>query len=271
MQTPNFNHLVICFFFVMSLHHKYILFLLIFIYHLVLEIESLPSGRLGHSSALVGDKLYFFGGEKDGFCSNEVFYLDVSHSFSKEEPPWNDITLNAGIPFKSCWGTVSLSDINNKQTIYLFGGYTDDLVTNEEKFLPFVHSFDLISKWDVPTVKGNPPKGRSEIKSVIDDSTGKVYIFGGADRTNYFNDMYIFDTVGLSWSVLSLADAPSQRAGYTATLLTNGIILYIGGYSYQFVGDVFIDVDISQIFLFDTKSSTWSNKVRKIKFLIILR
>jgi len=69
-----------------------------------------PVGRLAHSSVLVGNKLYFFGGANNsGYCSNKVFYLDVSISFNSKVPPWVDLTQNAGIPFRSCWGTVSLN------------------------------------------------------------------------------------------------------------------------------------------------------------------
>src|ERR1044072_9472540 len=103
----------------------YKLYFIVFIFFcLFLEIESFtPAGRFAHSSVLVENKnnLYFFGGETgkfEGPCTNEVFSLDVARSFNAEVPPWNDLTSKAGIPFRSCWGTVSL--INN-QTVYLFG------------------------------------------------------------------------------------------------------------------------------------------------------
>src|SRR4051794_16555972 len=117
------------------------LFIFIFIY-LSLEIESFaPTGRLDHSSVLVGSKLYFFGGKKDdGLCSNEVFYLDISQSFNTQEPPWYEM-LNYAIPFKSCLGTASLS--NDGKTIYLFGGDTYDLDTNKDKFVSIIYSLHL--------------------------------------------------------------------------------------------------------------------------------
>ena len=123
-------------------YHNYVSFYLFFIIYLFVEIESFtPVGRMAHSSVLVGKKIYFFGGVLDSkFCSNEVFYIDVSQPFNIQVPLWNDLTPNAGIPFKSCWGTVSLSDINNEQTIYLFGGFTDDIATNNDKFVSMIYS-----------------------------------------------------------------------------------------------------------------------------------
>src|SRR6266498_3261622 len=248
---------------------KYKTFNLCFIFilsYLFFRVEPFtPEERMAHSSILVGDKLYFFGGFSTGSCSNEIFYLDVSKSFYSSTPTWIDLTQDAGIPFKSCWETISLND--KEQTIYLFGGIMKDLTTNTDAFTSNVHSFNLNSlKWDVPDIKGVAPKRRRNIKSVIDD-TGKMYIFGGyADEflgsplTTFFSDMVILNTadVELSWSISTPINA-SRRDLYTATLLSNGVIIYIGGYGNETVSEA---ADIKVINLYDTKSQTWSVKVR---------
>jgi hypothetical protein len=218
----------------MIYYYNYVSFYLFFIVYLFLEIESFtPAGRLGHSSVLVGKKIYFFGGVINGVGSNEVFYLDFSQSFNIEVPPWNDLTPRAGIPFKSYWGTASLSDINNEQTIYLIGGQTNSINTNVDNFVSMVHSFNLNSlTWNIPTVKGKLPERRREINSVIDDS-GKIYIFAGTTvdplPLQTFNEMITFNTVELSWLITNTSPI-TGRISYTATLLSNGVIVYIGGY-----------------------------------------
>jgi hypothetical protein len=238
-------------------NYNYIFLYLFFYHYLFLKIESFtPAGRLAHSSVLVGKKIYFFGGVlDDSFGSNEVFYLDVSQPFNIDIPPWNDLTPKAGIPFKSYWGTVS--SINN-ETIYLFGGETDNIATNENSFVSFVYSFNINSStWNIPTVTGKSPERRREIQSVIDD-TGRIHIFSGASvdssALQTFNEMVIFNTV--ESSLLINVSPVIDRVSYTATLLPNGVIVYIGGY-----GSGSSDVDISQITLYDTKSSNWSDKV----------
>jgi N-acetylneuraminic acid mutarotase len=243
---------------------KYQSFYLFFIISLFLEVESfIPGGRLAHSSVLVENKLYFLGGVVDNdnnFCSNEVFYLDVSKPFNMQAPLWTDLTPNAGIPFRSCFGSVSLNKINNEQTIFLFGGITLDIATNNDYFPSIIYSLNLNSlKWNTPAVKGNPPARRKETKSITD--SGKMYTFSGVvDNTigsttvQYLNDMTIFNTADSSWSIISTP--VSGRASYTATLLEDGNIVYIGGYE-----DTPKDVDISQIILYNTKSSTWITKV----------
>ena len=68
--------------------------------------------------------------------------------------------------------------------------------------------------------------------------------------------MVVFNAVELSWSI-STSPTISSRAGYTATILSNGVIVYIGGY------DARLNIiDVSQIALYDTKTTTWSNQVR---------
>jgi N-acetylneuraminic acid mutarotase len=260
-------------------YRDYVPFCLFIIIHLFLEIESFaPVGRYSHSSVLVENKLYFFGGDlpnsevTDYEISNEVFYLDVSQPFNIQDPPWNDLTSSAGIPFKSIWAAASLSNINNEKIIYLFGGVSRNLNNVEEDyFVSNIYSFNLNSlKCDIPNAKGKVPERRRQISSVIDD-TGKMYIFsGGADSvigsptTKFFNDMVIFNTIDLSWLILTPANAPGAQVGYSATLLSNGVIVYIGGYD-----SAVKTIDISQIVLYDTKFSTWSNKVcTNVKYYI---
>ncbi|POG78882.1 hypothetical protein GLOIN_2v1532937 [Rhizophagus irregularis DAOM 181602=DAOM 197198] len=63
--------------------------------------------------------------------------------------------------------------------------------------------------------------------------------------------MIVFDTISLTWSTGSTINAPSPRLSYTATLLSNGIIVFIGGIETN-------DVDINQLALYDTKVNKWS-------------
>jgi N-acetylneuraminic acid mutarotase len=243
-------------------YRNHVPFYLFIIVHLFLKIESFtPAGRDAYSSVLVENKLYFFGGTTKNTTSNEVFYLDVSQPFHIQAPPWNDLTQSVGMPFKTLWATASLSNINNEQTIYFFGGITKDIATDENKFMSIIYSFNLSSlMWDVPTIKGMQPERRRQMSSVIDNA-GNMYIFGGgsdeitgAPKATIFNEMVIFNTIDLSWSIIK--SPVIGRVSYTATLLPNGIIVYTGGYDSSIK-----TVDISQIALYDTKTLTWSNKV----------
>ncbi|POG79679.1 hypothetical protein GLOIN_2v1524946, partial [Rhizophagus irregularis DAOM 181602=DAOM 197198] len=64
--------------------------------------------------------------------------------------------------------------------------------------------------------------------------------------------MNIFDTISLTWSKGPIENAPLPRISYTATLLSNGIIVYIGG------TEIYL-IDINQLSLYDTKVDLWSS------------
>ncbi|EXX60866.1 Kel2p [Rhizophagus irregularis DAOM 197198w] len=227
-------------------------------------VESyIPVGRIGHSSTLIGNKIYYFGGITDvGASLNDVFYLDLSQPFNVANPPWIKIT---DIPFGSSWGSVALDNSNNTE-VYLFGGITDDVNTQKDSFKSFVYKFNINSlSWNIPTVSGIAPSRRIEMKAISDNS-GKIYIFGGAanflvgaQTRTFFSDMITFDIADSSWSINT---AVNGRATYSATLLSNGIIVYVGGLEpFNGNNDVVLIADISKILLFDTNSLTWSMNV----------
>ena len=91
MNYNNFNTFYLCLIFTFC----YILF----------GVESyVPAGRVGHSSILVGNKIYFFGGATPYVTTNESFYLDLSQSFNVTNPPWTQVN---GLPFESSFATVA--------------------------------------------------------------------------------------------------------------------------------------------------------------------
>jgi N-acetylneuraminic acid mutarotase len=236
----------------------------------IIRVESFtPKERAVHSSALVGTKLYFFGGSVfNDFSSNEVFYLDVFQTFNFESPPWTDLTTSAKIPFGSEWGTVSLIDNNNNPIIYLYGGFMRDPVTNNSTLNTNVFTFDIkTSKWEIPIINSKAPERRAYINAAANNDTGKIYIFGGfandlLDSTteHFFNDTLILDTVNLIFSNGPTLNVPRSRIEYSATMLSNGVIVYIGGL--ESVGTTRQLVNMNQINLYDTNLDTWSLRVR---------
>ncbi|CAI2166937.1 11077_t:CDS:2 [Funneliformis geosporum] len=170
--------------------------------------------------------MYFFGGIKvDRTCSNEVFYLDITPQFDLEVLLWTDVTKKSGIGFKSCRASI-VSDINN--TIYLIGGVMENQY-NEDAFTSLVHTFDLKSgKWNVPKIIGKEANKRGYLQAVVNND-GIIYAFGGREGLMYFNDMVLLNTSEFKWSYGPIINAPSIKHSYTATILPNGVIVFIGG------------------------------------------
>jgi len=233
----------------MSINNTIKIFFLLIILSIEIGQSLIPIKRYEQSSVLVDKKIFFFGGETHSglkyFTSNQILYLDVSKPFNTANPPFEEIP-NVSIPFRSSFATAFLSP--QKNVIYLFGGLMVDVNTDLDNFKSVLHSYNLVTnEWTIPITNGIASERRRDINGVINNETGKVYIFGGlsgiSNITTMFSDMNIFDTASLTWSKGSIIDAPIPRVDYTATLLSNGIIVFIGGRE----GTNFLNVDINQV------------------------
>ncbi|KAF0549471.1 galactose oxidase [Gigaspora margarita] len=91
-------------------------------------------------------------------------------------------------------------------------------------------------QWTTPTINNfnSSFETRHEIQAVIDNN-GKIFVFGGANYINstnlFYNDMNILDITNMTWSTQTQSQSALTYLGYTATLLPNGLIVYIGGRS----------------------------------------
>src|ERR1043166_2067910 len=178
--------------------------------------ESLiPVDRYAHSSVLVDKRIYFFGGDsfhspKFSTTLDQILYLDVSKSFSIDNPPFEEAPVS--IPFGSEFATALFSP---QKIIYLFGGVMRDVNTNQDSSKSVLYLYNLeTNEWNIPKTNGIEPQRRREINGAINNENGKFYIFGGltdqftgAQNTIMFNAMNIFDTVSLTWSKGSTINA----------------------------------------------------------------
>ncbi|RIB01372.1 hypothetical protein C2G38_2256219 [Gigaspora rosea] len=170
--------------------------------------------------------------------------------------PWADLSNIVGTPIQS-GATVSAGG-PNKDIIFLVGGSFE----NSSYDIPLVYTFDTVKNvWNTPIIKGTQPTRRNYIYSII-DVTGKMYLFGGSydvvtgnSSWSLENRMDILDTIELTWSIGSQPQAPTPRDGYSATLLPNGIIAYIGGYG------VDGPTNLKEIYLYDTKNNAWETMI----------
>ncbi|KAF0464563.1 galactose oxidase [Gigaspora margarita] len=242
-------------------------------YLFFVSCQYVPNPRLGQSSALIGTKLYFFGGSTADVSSlitprvfanisNEVFYFDLSNSslFNTVTPTWyKDVEMPIGsLHHTSCVNP-------NDSAVFIFGGrqYLPNS-SNSSYYSPVYRLDHNKNSWSIPNITGfnSTFTNRTSIKAVI-DITGKIFIFGGGRRSatggdpSYYNDMNIFDITSMSWSTLVISQAPPPSYSYTATLFPSGIIVYIGGVDY--ISGI-IPVNMSEIRTFNTTSFTWSIK-----------
>ncbi|KAF1794488.1 Kelch-type beta propeller [Phytophthora cactorum] len=147
-----------------------------------------PPVRSGHSSLVVGDMMYVFGGYNDGNCHNDIYAFDLVRHH------WLHIETSNGIsPDGRASHALCTSTDNTK--LYLFGGSGPHWgQTNMGKLL----QFNIRDKnWTIVEAKGTqPPPGYGQSLCAINN---KLYLFGGTSGHVYVNDLYVFDEVTKVW------------------------------------------------------------------------
>ncbi|KAF0442582.1 galactose oxidase [Gigaspora margarita] len=171
------------------------------------------------------------------------------------------------MPVGNYFGTSCLSPTDNS-TVFLIGGRTWIANTNFYSNTSSVYQFNSkTSQWTTPTINtfNSSFTSRNSIQAVIDNN-GKIFIFGGTNYINLiitpiynaYNDMNTLDITTMTWSTQTQSQSALTYLEYTATLLPNGLIVYIGGRS-GLGTDVSL-ANMAQIQVFDTKLYTWSTK-----------
>jgi N-acetylneuraminic acid mutarotase len=183
-----------------------------------------PDSRHDHVVTLIGDKLYILGGTGESSIPKESFLcLNVSAPFNTSEMKWYDLSKNNTVPPNRFAAAIKGGANNN--TLFIYGG---ESLNNESMAL--VYTFDAQNNlWRNPEIIGTPPIGKLGITLIV-DYNGLIYLFGGNATipVNYTNDMFILDSINLSWKKVSSVNAPSQRTLYGAVFLPNKKIIYMG-------------------------------------------
>ncbi|CAG8696389.1 18688_t:CDS:2, partial [Gigaspora margarita] len=205
-----------------------------------------PPGRFRQSSILVGNRLYFFGSQNTAEQQNNI-YLDVTLSMlNTTNPSWSmSISIPAAFQLASaCVGG------HNKNTIYLLDHFNTN-TNNGDSNNTVVYAFDtLAATWSTPIISGPIPLSRQQFQAV-NDTNGVKY----PNLVNEFNDIYILDTLLLAWIQGSNVNAPTPRIDFTATLLNNGLILYIGGSTDG------SPIYMSEIPTYNTNNNSWNTTI----------
>ncbi|PKY40310.1 galactose oxidase [Rhizophagus irregularis] len=186
---------------------------------------------------------------------SDFFYLDTSVLSSTDSTtlPWTELT---GLDNLFTSSGTAVAGGANKDLFILFGG---NMTPAENSSLVIVY-YTNNNTWSKPVIsapQGEPARKR-KTQAVV-DSAGKMYIFGGSTSPepdiSLVNDMFILDTINWSWSTGTQDGAPDARSDFSATILSNGFIVYIGGSN---INNRY--VPMSQINMYDTNSAAWVDK-----------
>ncbi|ETS74016.1 hypothetical protein PFICI_13882 [Pestalotiopsis fici W106-1] len=187
-----------------------------------------PGPRVGHASLLVGNAFIVYGGDTkidEADVLDETLYL-----LNTSTRQWSR-ALPAGTRPSGRYGH-SLNIIGSK--IYIFGGQIEGYFMND------LATFDLnqlqlpTNRWEI-LVENNEnnvsPKGKippARTNHTVITYNDKLYLFGGTNGFQWFNDVWCFDPATIQWTQLDcIGYIPVPREGHAASLVDD--VMYIFG------------------------------------------
>ncbi|CAG8583626.1 10794_t:CDS:2 [Ambispora gerdemannii] len=206
-----------------------------------IDNASLP--RDGSNGVLVGEKIYYIGGRTASPQKVNTFLLSLSSDFTATDPNFVQVSGLENMPLP-VWTAACLEKDN---TIYIFGG-----TVASQPSLPKANTLykikptsnDTFLNWTTssPSQGDNTwPSARDGIIPIIDNDS-RIFVWGGRNDGQDNKTTYMFEAN--KWS--NLGNGPNPRSSYSATLLNDGEIVYIGGISRSPYPDVkFLEVSTS--------------------------
>ena len=112
---------------------------------------------------------------------------------------WQRPSATGKVPTKRSGHSFSIVE----SSVYLFGGCTADASNGKPGTTNEFYSLDISQgnyHWSIPTTAGNMPDARWHHTANVFDSTKILYFGGFHDNAKRLNDVWVLDTVTLSWS-----------------------------------------------------------------------
>lgn len=183
-----------------------------------------PGARSSHAVAIVGHKVYAFGGE----FAPRVPVDNKLHVFNLETLTWSVADVSGDAPPPRVG--VAMAAVGD--TIYVFGGRD-----GEHKELNELYSFDTkTNKWALISRGDAGPPHRSYHSITADDRN--VYVFGGCGVAGRLNDLWAFDVVEKKWVQFPSPGENCRGRGGPGLAVAQGKIWVVYGFAGEETDDV---------------------------------
>ncbi|KAI9929265.1 hypothetical protein ASPWEDRAFT_57567 [Aspergillus wentii DTO 134E9] len=187
-----------------------------------------PGPRVGHASLLVGNAFIVFGGDTkvdDNDTLDDTLYLlnTSSRQWSRAIPPG---------PRPSGRYGHTLNILGSR--LYVFGGQVEGYFFNDLVAFDLNQLQNPANKWDFlirNSHEGGPSPGQippARTNHSIVSFNDKLYLFGGTNGLQWFNDVWSYDPRANLWTQLDCVGfIPAPREGHAAALVND--VMYIFG------------------------------------------
>ncbi|KAI8876640.1 galactose oxidase [Backusella circina FSU 941] len=131
-----------------------------------------------------------------------------------------------------------------EEKLYVFGGCDQRICFN----ILYILDMDTLT-WTKPQIYSRfiPPPCRAHTSTVVEriSSSGQkyhqLYVFGGGNGPDYFNDVYVLDIEALVWTMpIIKGDKPPKRRAHSACYWNDKVIIIGGGDGVRALDDVYM-------------------------------
>jgi len=152
---------------------------------------TLPSARERHAMVMEesNGRIYMVGGFDGTQLHNDTWLYNISAN------SWTELFPSGGLLTTRFDHTMVIDELNGN--IYVFGGSTFTVILNDI----WLYSISDNS-WTELFPSGGPPLIRSSHVMVINQLNGNIYMFGGGDAIQTFNDIWLYSISDNSWTEL---------------------------------------------------------------------
>jgi len=100
------------------------------------------------------------------------------------------------------------------------------------------------------------PSSRAYFSMVFAGDLNRVFLFGGTDGPNVYNDLWYYDVINDSWSFIVTLSSPTKRFGHGISYDSKRKLLIVFGGQFNYTS--YYD----DLWLYNISSNTWTKKIK---------
>ncbi|PKX98170.1 putative cell polarity protein (Tea1) [Aspergillus novofumigatus IBT 16806] len=194
----------------------------------VATVSEGPGPRVGHASLLVGNAFIVFGGDTKVDESDDLD--DTLYLLNTSSRQWSRAIPPNPRPAGRYGHTINI--LGSK--LYVFGGQVEGYFFNDLVAFDLNQLQNPANKWEFlirNSHEGGPSPGQippARTNHTMVSFNDKLYLFGGTNGLQWFNDVWSYDPRANQWSQLDCVGfIPTPREGHAAALVND--VMYIFG------------------------------------------
>ena len=194
-----------------------------FIWQVVVPQGTIYSKRTGHSAVALNNSFYIFGGTDENNRRNDLYRFDL---------PTKTWTLLSAVTGEIPTPRSGSRGQGYQGSLYFYGGYTK----KDGEYFGDLYRFDIgLMEWR--RLNSEPAPRADHTLALYEDC---LYVFGGYDGKNRFNDLYEYRISDNQWQRLEPTGLrPTPRFGHSAAVCGRSFYVFGGWDGHDTLDDLY--------------------------------